>query len=51
MADKYDLEKMLKEIKEDEEIDFGEKKVKVSQKDIQRIIAEKRKKRLNNRKS
>ena len=43
MSEKYDLEEMLAEIKEDEEMEARRKKPKVSQEDILRMIREKQK--------
>jgi len=43
MLEKYDLRRMLAEIKEDEEIVRDSKDVKVSQDEIKKILAQKRK--------
>ncbi len=42
MREKYDLKQMLKEIKK-EDLEYGQKKKKMSQSDIQNMIAKKRK--------
>jgi hypothetical protein len=43
MFEKYDLKKMLDEIKEDEELRSDTKDVKVSQDEIKKMLAKKRK--------
>ena len=43
MFEKYDLKKMLDEIKEDEELRSDTKDVKVSQDEIKKMLATKRK--------
>ena len=43
MPEKYDLLKMLAEIREDEKLHSGTKEAKVSQDEIKKMLAEKRK--------
>ncbi len=43
MFEKHDLKKMLDEIKEDEELSSDTKDVKVSQDEIKKMLAKKRK--------
>jgi len=43
MTERYDLDEMLKEIKEDEALESESKKGKVKQDDIQKLIQEKQK--------
>ncbi len=43
MFEKYDLKKMLDEIKEDEKLRLDTKDVKVSQDEIKKMLAKKRK--------
>jgi len=43
MFEKYDLKKMLAEIKEDEKLHSDSKDVKVSQDEIEKMLAQKRK--------
>lgn len=45
MPEKYDLNKMLAEIKEDEAVDRVAKSTKLSQEDIRKLVMEKRKKK------
>ncbi len=45
MPEKYDLNKMLAEIEEDETVDKVAEASKLSQKDIQQIVMNKRKKK------
>jgi len=44
MAEKYDIDKMLEEIKEDEILEPVLKNVKISQKEILNIVKKRRKK-------
>jgi hypothetical protein len=45
MSEKYDLEKMLKEIKEDQTPDQGGEKARISQDEIQKMLMEKRRRK------
>lgn len=45
MPEKYDLNKMLAEIGEDEAVDRVDKGTKLSQEDIRKLVMEKRKKK------
>lgn len=43
VVEKYDLDKMLAEVKQDEEYDRGQSSSRVSQEDIKRMLKEKKK--------
>jgi hypothetical protein len=45
MPEKYDLNKMLAEIEEDEAVDKADKGTKLSQEDIRKLVMEKRNKK------